>query len=665
MRKILLILLFPVFAFATEQSAAKITGLTIGATDSILANANFSMDSSFVCYRFKMPSAQTYTLSQTGTNTVTLQNWTDSSTGTKTCPAFLNLTENFKLSSGSGAVTATSTKVSYSGLLGNWNDCKAITLLQFDLQAGAKVTSGGTGITVVAKTNSPLTMAGNGKLTLNKQMQFKLTGIGKAFDIQATDTIAGSANILFPLGANNIRDTIPYFRTTAIGYIDITDFNGGAARTGDTVIFTGGCDATSLSEFDLYPSTATSNVVYKWVSGTYNLSKWQIGSGAANVRVMDSLGAGIFNIASFVRPVNQPSHFALGSSTINCTGAFGFATLDTVFPMTGTINLSPVVAITVANLKRQLFYNLGLSGAATKKITMGDSTTVLNDQSFTSGRLALGLWDSVGGTWTNTSTDSLVRPAGSVLMIGGNMVSTGTGVRSNEGGAWIGFVGAGKTHNLTAPALTGANCRLGILRILDGGAVNQLSATRALLVNDSSGTWCQNGYPLVIDSLLKIKDSMCNLSTDTLVDSGSVIMGAVARPNLAGYFQMLGTPAATVTGSGTARNFGKVEVKKTATTIVTQTGAIRALSFGLQMGEYRQTNATDTINTDSLNIETGDSAVFIAPIVVHRYLILKAGTKTRFAGTSKIISVPGDTLTITATGHNLPTVKNRSKIIYR
>lgn len=271
--------------------------------------------------------------------------------------------------------------------------------------------------------------------------------------------------------------------------------------------------------------------------------------------------------------------------------------------------------------------------------------------------------------------------------------------------------------------VTGSTKNLGKFMLINGGKATLLSRLLCKVWNDSVGTTFTNGYTLRSDSLLVIGDSV--YSADSIKCAGNVRVKSGMRSNIAGFIHLDSSLAATLTGAGTdvSKSLGKLEFKKTANG-VTQSGAIRAASIGfidgtfsqtnttdtirsdstnvassdsvlirspivnhkkliisgsaktqfssiqtsfldVSSGTFSQTSATDTIRIDSINVSSTDSARFIAPIVVRKKLILSVGAKIRFAATSKLITIPGDTLIITAGGQSLPRIVNKSVVIYR
>jgi hypothetical protein len=117
-----------------------------------------------------------------------------------------------------------------------------------------------------------------------------------------------------------------------------------------------------------------------------------------------------------------------------------------------------------------------------------------------------------------------------------------------------------------------------------------------------------NAVTFTVDSIFSLNDSVYSASGATIVDSGSLIMGANAKPNLLGTISLLGSKAQAITGIG-SKSFGRVVQNKPANGS-TVTGASRFSHLTITDGTFYG----DTVYvTDTVEFNGTDS--IYAPVV--------------------------------------------------
>lgn len=337
--------------------------------------------------------------------------------------------------------------------------------------------------------------------------------------------------------------------------------------------------------------------------------------------------SGVDTMAAWTANYNASGFYDTLGSTVFCiSGNMQVGTKDTIICGTSMIKFTNTTATTFTT-NNQLYYDIQNIG--TGKTTQSGNLLCKNDLTISSGKWVMpssGL-DSVGRDFTRTTTDSLIRD-GNLLKIGRHHVTTGTGVVVNNAAAAIEYVGSGVAHNLTAG--TG---RMGMLRVLDNGSVTQLSRVWSNLINDSVGGWYNNGYTLMIDSLIKIGDTVYTAAADSIIDSGSVLIKSTSRPNLSGTLSMIGNAAAIITGGGNAKSLGRVHLNKGANGVTTS-GVTAYDTLFIDDGTLA---LGDTAYCNVLVWNSTDSSTLAKPIVVSGKITVAAGAKIGFSGTGKLL----------------------------
>lgn len=277
----------------------------------------------------------------------------------------------------------------------------------------------------------------------------------------------------------------------------------------------------------------------------------------------------------------------------------------------------------------QVYYDIIQSG--TNKMTQVGNLLCKNNFSILSGKWLMpnGGIDSCKDFYLTTS-DSVIG-TGNLLKIGRHHTATGSGVVLNNSA--IEYVGSATNHNLTA-----GNNRMSVLRILNNGSLTLLSRAWCNELNAMAGKLFLNEYSLVIDSSLSIGDSIYTDINDSIINNGSVTIGATAKPNLRGILSMNGNTAATITGGGNSKSLGRVFLNKGSGTTVTMNGVTKFTTLNVMTGKLAMSSATDTIYCDTLNWVSTDASTIQSIIIVSSKIIIANGANITYSGIGKIVS---------------------------
>ena len=665
MKKIFLflVLLFCTASYATQVSCATFKETMWNSSDTCLANGNFTIDTSVTIGAFFLPSGQTYTLTNTGTNTVTLTKtglfWKDSSTGAKTYPNGITHTGasgRMIMSAGSGTITATATVLTYNGI--DTLFCqKGATFLGWAVGASGKFTKNSSaGTTNIYSATTPVAMNGNGRLTINRTIGPRLTASGKLISFGANDTLTfNAASIYGEVGANSIIDTIPATLSagsTGACYYEWDD--GGVARSNIQIVVAGNINIPGVF-FASRPSAASSNYIFKNPSSNVTCDNMYLGNANATATVWDSLGSGTYTIAQWTPQLSGKSKIALQTATINSSNNWKDSLNDTIYCGTSKINRTGATNTRFYTNGGWAYYDMELKKTSGARDSLAGSGLLCNNLTLTSGSLVqpanfpLLITGNYARTGTTSSDSTFMRGQ---KTIGGDM-TLAAGIPQNVGGDSVLSIFGYNTNSV----ITLNNNSIGRTRIKKGVAsasVSFVDAGRVKTLIDSVGIlrFPTTAKTMTVDSILSIDDSVYSAAGHTLQDSGSLIIGANAKPNLLGTIAMVGSAAQTLTNIG--KNIGNVTVNKSGAGGITTSGVSRFDTLKILDGTF---TSGDTVYCNVFIDSTTDSTVLIAPVIVNNKIIVASGAVIVYSGVGSIAmatcvqaTLNGNTVVITYPG---------------
>lgn len=625
--------------YATQQSMAKFTGATLGATDTVVANANFLIDSSVSIGAFWLPPTNTYTLTNTGTNVVTCNNsgdvWKDSTTGIKTYPSGIILngaSGTMKLAATSGAVTATSCPLTLNGtnaMVLTLN--KAHTFKSIELGPSAKVTSNGTTTLSVLSSGTPLTLGTTATFTSTSAVAIGRTTSGPLYALDATSVWNGTGTIYPYANTAGITVTVPAVTYTGSGNFLYSD---SPALTGWTIQFTG-TQNYGTAALDLYaPSTGTTGT-YDCNGQNFTCGVFKNGNLAASMTTTYNYSSGTFTILSYNLVITYNS----GTTNVNfmtsnwiCSTGWQFPSTHTITGTAATTSVTFTGVGTTTSNGKTFPGNVVINSAGVAR-TFADKFKCDGNYTATAGRpvfLASGLDTIVGDVALNqSSTDT----------------TNFNNDSSNIGGSYTGNLRI-KNHlrtNLYGTALCNFTSNSAKLNRV---VVNGTTRTKQMKLIDrytsqyltvSTGNLNTNEMDCFADSAIIINDSVATVLGDT-ISSRRITYGASAKP-------MIGTPmllyfglalADTMRDSVPTQSLGKLVVNKTGSN-VTFANAGHYDTMQVINGSIAMNAATDTQYTKGLSITTTSTCVLTAPIVVTDSIYILAGATVTYSGVGKII----------------------------
>ena len=638
--------------YATQQTMAKFTGGTFGATDTVIANGNFSIDSSVSIGAFWLPSGQTYTLSKTNGKYVTLNNngifWKDSSTGIKTYPDSIivnSATGKMLVSSGSGAITASSSCWHFKGTKDtlNWNAASNTASGTWTIDASTALYCIGGSNNLLTGATTPLVMGANAILDhSNAPIQLNPSASCDAWSLGSGTTQSYTFLAIFPTGAGTT--TLPANSFTCANSFDFDD-----RSLGNTVTFTqtGNVTATSSTGAALQHLGTGANVI-TYNTGNYALNigtavsnsnlSIQNASTTASVMVFNA-GSSTIAVTGFV-PGNltNPVTIDFATSTWNISGNWTFwsATGCSISHTSDVVNFvtnTNVNSTITSNGKS--FYSININkGVSARTVTFADRFRCLGNLTLTqSSRITFAnkAVDTVTGDYINglLSTDTLDRNSDS-LWLGGSF--TGNLRVKNDlsrsylyGTALCNFTCNGATVNYFDIR---GDTRAKQMKLIDRYHGRKTMVT--------TGTLNTNGQDCFSDSFFVCNDSLATVLGDT-ISAPKITYGASAKP-------IIGTPALLYFGLALAdtmrdsisQSLGKLVVNKTGSN-VTFAGVGHYDTIQVIGGAIAMASPGDTQHVRGLSITTTSTCVLTAPIVVADSIYIAAGATVTYSGAGKII----------------------------
>lgn len=442
MKKPILILFFACSAwqssFATQVPCATFKGTTWGPSDTAVANANFTIDTSVTIGALWFPSGQTYTLTNIGTNTIILSNtgiaWKDSSSGAKTYPSsivFNGASAQMLISSGAGNVSGSNCNIAYNGITScQLTDHKSITLKSLTLGTKAILTNNGSVATTFSSTTTNCTLGDSSTFTVNRAISFLNSGNGTNFHLIGNGvTVNGSAVITWYLNGS-VTVNFPKYTYTGSANTDILSQSGSSP----TLNVTGNIDCNG--GLRLYNNNASTSYTIKFNTASFSCATFQYGGNNATGSMNIAFGSGTHRISTFNIFNTGSTTDSLQSANFICSGNFSFGSNHTVIPGTSKISTTGTCSFTSAG---KAVYDLTDSLGA---LTFADSATIINDFSILSGNSSATTWSGYG------------------IYVGGDFVHDGTGT-INMGNS-MNLPNASSLFHIgsTTGAVTATNCNL-------------------------------------------------------------------------------------------------------------------------------------------------------------------------------------------------------------
>jgi hypothetical protein len=415
MKKIFLfVILMVCVAFATQQSVSgNASGWTVASTDTLILNGNATIDASFTCTAFWIPSGTTYTLSKSGSGrVVTLTGggifWKDSSTGTKTYPDSIKHTTNdgvMRVSSLSGTLTATSTHLSFAKN-DTLSDYKISTYQTLTIADDVTVTV--TGANVSFTNSGPCIVFKNGgALNCLNQVTCNMNSNSDAYTVTAgSPQIIGSS--ILNLRGNAASSTVTLPALTLAGTTTLNVRHGSTFTT--TYTMTGVVSGKTLQ----LNTASTGTTTFR--TGNYNLAA---GSGLSfGPNNAGSTWLGVWGSSTITASAVNGTSYNTGTGTDSLqtstwidSGNFTWPSNRTVIPGTSVFYSTPAsgVTATITNNNKS-WYNFKVNGAAgtTAKTLLADSLTVLGNLIDSTGKFfTAGNNINLTGDFYRYSTDSI------------------------------------------------------------------------------------------------------------------------------------------------------------------------------------------------------------------------------------------------------------------
>jgi hypothetical protein len=553
MKKILLfLLLLPALSWGTTNTIAggKWSAASIQATDTVVVTgttSNDTIDGAFTFVAYRRPAATTslQVLSGTGrTQTLTGSGvfFNDSGvTGAKGYPDSICHTGTsgvFKISAGTGTITATTTKLQFNGT-DTIQDNKGITFNTLTLGASAIVIINGTASPAFSSATTPLIFTNGGTLTINRLTSFLVSGNVPAWSILAgSPTFNGSAEVRFDnIGLTGTAITIPALTFTGSNNFAIRGNRGGAGT--HTITQTGNLVIPTLVIWQASAHILTYN------TGNFNITAatgLYIGNNSTGTSVFNlgssTISCGLFNGSLY----NNNLTYNMSTATITCQGAWTFSSNWTVTHTSDIVTLNGTATQTVTSNGKQ-FNDLTIINSGTATVKFADLLSLIGDLTLTDGRDSLGRVSCVD--YSNSTNDSVFHTDTTII--------TGTYYRNNAKvsrvGGIISFRGAADgTINLVDAGRMGPFS----IRKTGGKKISALSNILANRILDTIGV-LKMGVYAVSCTTLTVRDTglQCAAVTlDTLNSwkGGTLGGGTITRWNwLANGLAYTNTAATTLT----------------------------------------------------------------------------------------------------------------------
>lgn len=638
MKKILLLLVIACIgnSWATQVACATFKGTTWGTSDTAIANANFTIDTSVTIGALFFPAGQTYTLTNSGTQTITLSNtgvaWKDSSSGAKTYPpsiVFNGASSRLVISNASSAITATNTDLTFNGttsceLLAN----NAITVKSITLGASAVLTYNGSANYLTVSGPAPFTFTNGGTFTCNKVMTLQLTASGNVPVISAgTPTINGSGTIAINQFGNSVVMTIPAITTT--GTLNIiagvsANYTGTAVNLAGNLSCAGNVTLGGSGAGTIQQITTNTNG-FSVSCGTLTLG----GSSATgtNYSVLNC-STSVFTVSSFVGSTTaKQTTINMATSTWTCSGNWTFGPLHTII---GSVTQSVTITNTsTVTSNGKTFPGYFVCNASAKTIAFADKFKCAGNLTLTAGKVAFFKGrDSVLGDYTNsfTATTDTVNKIDTMYNFGSWTRSSGAHTKNDtaqtmySGTALCNLTFGDASFRINMARLTG-DSRAKQVKFIDNGGFKFLK--------DSTGTIAFNstGMKLTVDSSLFIVDSLYAQYQDTIT-TPKLLISSTAKVNNNGLFYFAGTSLDTVWNSNIL--IGNLAINKTGNGL-SQIGLAKYDTLFISDGTFY---SSDTAYCDVLIWTSTDSSTLAKPIVVSEKITVAASAKIGYATAS-------------------------------
>jgi hypothetical protein len=590
-------------------------------------------------------------LSFSGQNVTIAKGFVDSGTGAKNYGAVQNWTDDgfiYKNSAGSGAITANACSLVVSGTADIYQ-VKNVGWKTIRWAYPSKTITMHGNFNNVSKAGDTAIYLMGGTWNLGGGNAYcQLSASGTFYSLNGS-TVSGSGAFYTQNTANGITTAIPATSSAAVAMFlganstnqtSTININGILNLTGSSSLYTAGSGSSQKITIN------TNN--YSITVPSFNLNSsagvtfiYNSGSSAHTFSGASAMGsaAGIDTIHG------GTSTWSFGGNLNNGAGL--------VIDQTPAFTFTPIANATFTTASR-LYYDISKTG--TKKITQSGNL-YCNDFSVSAGQWIM---PSSGvdscRDYSRTTTDTVWR-AGNLLKIGRNLTSTGSGIIIPDATTWIEFCGVGSTHSLTV----GTN-RLEKVRLVDNGILNLASRARILSLYDSLGTLNLATNTLVIDSILTIVDSIYTSATDSILDSGSVVMRTTGKPNLKGLLEFMGNKLNTIVGGGLNRSFGRANINRGGSGGIMLSGSSFWDTIKTTNGILIDTIAGDTLKSNALLLNNvSDSSVFNG-VVTGKYISIAEAASINWRINSKIVALSGDSLAIVSNNNILPAIHNRGKM---
>lgn len=500
-----LFLLSSSLVFGTIRNVSTFSGTTWGTSDTALVNNNFTLDTSVSIGAWWFPAGETYTLSKTGTQTVTLNNnglfFKDSSSGAKAYPdSFAILgSGTAMISSGAGTITGGATIWYFAG-----NDTvgmlKTSTYRRKRIAAGASLTELTGSNFATSSTTGPVLVIGNNGVLNSISGNMSMQTAGDLYSLGTGTTITFVSPQILTSGTGGKIVTLPSITATN------TQIVMRANAVGDTIRLTG--NHSWSGNILTSSSSATVRSVFDFNDYNFSCSLLRYGASVAHTTgwIYTYFGNGTHTIGTFgdtrdsaATPSTAKCYFE--GATFNITGNV-FLMKNTLYePGTSQLNLTGSAAQSVTSYG-QPFYDFTVNNSGTGNISFADSLYCEGDLSLLDGKVLLGrasVYD-----YLNTTNDSVIQS--DTCIIRGSYTRNNDKTRRTGGAMSFrgddnatitllddGSLGLMTVRKSSPSATITAGSNIKAARIIDSiGAIKMLSYSLqcTTLTNYSSGLQC-------------------------------------------------------------------------------------------------------------------------------------------------------------------------------
>jgi hypothetical protein len=671
MKKLLLVLLFPMLVFGAENNfispvdtvhapGARYWSISSFATsDSLTYNAT-SVKNDTLKQGLNAINATAFNIATgyTGAFWAAAQNTSDTNLISSSFAVNLGTGGRFNAGSGfwkftgnnksitfgsTGTTTASLAGLIFAGTNDTLIDNVGFLLGNLIIAPSAIMMNNGSFTTLIT---NPVEINTNGTLTVKRSINILLASAGKFIKLSTGYVLNGTGPLFMSNNSGSLGtwDTVPKMFTTGTLGLNISQY---ASGDGSVVL---GDSLSCLGTVLIYKS-GTGNFNFKTNNNYIGAANFNFGSANATKTCWLSFLSSTINVTGSVNGTLYNTgtiYDTMGTSQFFVGGGWTWPSAHNIFG-TATSQLVTFTGVGTTTSNNKWFPGSVVINSAGVTRTFADKFACSTNFTATAGSVLFAnkARDSIRGNYANnlTGTDTLNRNSDS-LWLGASF--TGNLRVKNDlsrtylyGTALCNFTSNGTTVNYFDIR---GDTRAKQMKLIDRYHGRKTVVT--------TGTLNTNGMDCFSDSFAIINDSVATTTGDT-ISAPKVTFGLSAKPDLVNPMLLyFGLALKDTLFDTCSRSLGKVVVNKSGDTL-TLSGVTHLDTLQVVDGGLRMRSATDTVYVKGLSWTSIIPSTIIAPIVCSGNITFGAGASVAATGAGKIISTLAGA-TIALNGASVP-----------